>query len=181
MKEHLCRPLPEYSFDFDQIKKEVEIIYQENGCIPQIGLTHSEKDLTEEEKILESVGSIYDRETKTYKFKETDFTVFNERYKSFYLYEMYKSIPNLGRFRIMTMQGPKCYTIHQDLSMRYHYVLETNKNCLFLFPGLSEQFHIPCNGKLYIVDTRYAHTFVNGSNKVRTHLVLDDLSTLLTR
>ena len=179
MAIEIIKKLPEYKFDFDQIKKDVLWILEKNNNNPQIGLTHSNRKLTEEQKILECTGSIYNYDTNEFNFQETDFSIFNENYKSTSLYEMYKSIPNIGRFRIMTMDGPKCYTIHQDLSMRYHFVIDTNPNCLFLFPGVEKQIHVPCDQSLYILDTRYNHTFVNGSKKRRIHVVIDDLSSLI--
>lgn len=179
MSDHIIKKLSEYNFDFEQVKKDVLWVLEKNNYIPQIGLTHSALCTSESEKILESTGSIFDYENKEYKFKETDFSVFNESYKHLYLYEVYKSVPDIGRFRIMTMDGPKCYTIHKDLSKRYHYVIETNPECLFLFPGINEMIHIPQDGNLYIVNTLYRHTFVNGSRKRRIHLVMDDLSTLI--
>ena len=168
-----------YKFDYELVKRDVMRILEENNFLPQIGLTHSDRAKTDEEKILDSTGSIFNYEDRTYKFSEKDFSIFNEAYKNTYLYEIYKQIPNLGRFRIMSMDGPKCYTIHRDLSMRYHYVITTNANCLFLFPGVKSQFYIPADGNLYLLDTRYKHTFVNGSKEKRIHLVMDDLSTLV--
>lgn len=168
-----------YEFDFDKVRNDVMVILEEHNFIPQIGLTHSIKAKTFEEKILESTGSIFDFDSKEYKFKETDFTIFNEAYKGTYLYEMYRAVPNIGRFRIMTMTGPMCYTSHRDLSKRYHFVIETNPECLFLFPGIKQMHHIPMDGSLYLVDTRYKHTFVNGSRQRRIHLVMDDLGSLL--
>jgi hypothetical protein len=181
MSSGLCKLVEGYSFDYNRIKEEVNQIYLENNCLSQIGLTHTDRTLTEEEKITESIGSIYNYEDKTYRYKETDFCIFNERYKGTYLYEIYKSIPHIGRFRIMTMTGPSCYTIHKDLTKRYHYVVETNENCLFLFPRNKVQVHIPQDGNLYLLDTRFPHTFVNGSFHKRTHLVFDDISSLLPK
>jgi hypothetical protein len=167
-----------FNFDFDKAKADVLRILEEHNFIPQIGLTHSPKSKTLEEKILESTGSIFDFENREFRFKETDFNIFNDAYKNTYLYEMYKTVPNIGRFRIMTMDGPKCYTLHRDLTKRDHYVIETNPDCLFLFSGVNKIIHIPCDHNLYLVDTRHKHTFVNGSKKRRIHLVMDDLSTL---
>jgi hypothetical protein len=180
MNPRIVTKLPEYKFDFERIKKDTLTLIEEFN-LPQIGLTHSPKtlELSMEEKVLECTGSIFDYESKEFKFEERDFTIFNEAFKSTSLFEMYQSIPNIGRFRIMTMDGPKCYTIHGDLSMRYHYVIDTNPDCLFLFPKDASFYHIPCDGNLYIVDTRKKHTFVNGSRNRRIHLVLDDLSSLL--
>jgi len=179
MSVEVIKKLPEYNFNFEEIKKDVLWILEKYN-LPQVGLTHSIKTITgsDEDRIRECTGSIIDYETNSYKFLETDFTEFNNDFKSTSLYEMYKSVPNIGRFRIMTMSGPKCYSIHRDLTKRYHYVIETNLDCLFLFPGIKQQIHIPRDGNLYLVDTRYKHTFVNGSKKRRIHLVMDDLSTL---
>lgn len=176
----LISRLDEYKFDYFQIKKDVYFLLDKYKYISQIGLTHSSACLSADEKILESVGSIFDYTNKVYRFKETDFALFNDAYKNLYLYEVYKSIPNIGRFRIMNMEGPKCYTIHKDFSKRYHYVIDSNPNCMFLFPGINEIVRVPDDKNLYILDTRYSHTFVNGSRLRRVHLVIDDLSTLIS-
>ena len=162
--------------DLERIKNEAFKILEKHD-LPQIGLTHS-INATEENKLTESTGSILDRQTRTIKFKETDFTEFNDAYKGSYLHEVYQMLPNIGRFRIMAMSGPMCYTFHRDFTRRYHIAVETNINCLFLFPQLSQQFHLPADSNMYLVDTRQQHTFVNGSRSRRVHLVLDDLSTI---
>lgn len=173
----IVKKLSEYNFD--EIKRDVDAIIQQYNTLSQIGLTHSTRELSDLEKLTESVGSIWDSNNGKYKFKETDFCVFNEEFKSTSLYDMYKSIPNIGRFRIMIMDGPKAYTLHKDLSRRYHYVLDTNPDCLFLFPDQGQMFHIPADKHLYSVDTRFRHTFVNASRHRRVHLVIDDLSSLV--
>jgi len=180
MNPNIIRKISEYKFDFEKIKNDTLAILNEFN-LPQIGLTHSIKTLNAsmEDKILECTGSIFDYDLDEFKFEERDFTLFNDIFKSTALYEMYQTIPNIGRFRIMTMDGPKCYTIHGDLSMRYHYVIETNPDCIFLFPQNESFYHIPCDQNLYLVDTRKKHTFINGSRSRRIHLVMDDLSTLL--
>lgn len=165
-------------YDFDKLNNDVSRIIELYPTLPQIGLTHTIAQLSETEKIIECTGSLYDYDTKTFRYKETDFTEFNSAFKDTYIYEMYKSLPDIGRVRIMVMDGPKCYSIHRDLTTRFHYVLETNKDCFFIFPELGRQEHIPCDHSLYMIDTRHRHTFVNGSKKRRVHLVLDDLSTL---
>lgn len=179
VSDTIIRKLPEYKFDFDRLKADTLAILGRYN-IPQIGLTHSIKTLhlSPQDKILESAGSIYDHNTDTYISDERDFTIFNEEFKSTSLYEMYQSIPSISRFRIMTMDGPVCYTFHKDLSMRYHYVIKTNPNNLFLFPDHKLFYHIPCDQRLYIVDTREKHSFINGGRIRRIHLVLNDLSSL---
>ncbi len=167
-----------YAFDFEAIKADVLSILDEYPGVPQIGLTHSANPVSDVDKIVESTGSIIDKVTGQRRFSETDFTEFNDKYKSTSLYEMYKAIPNIGRFRIMTMLGPKCYTLHKDLTMRYHFVIETNPDCLFLFPDQKEYIHVPADGNLYLLNTKKRHTFLNGSTQRRIHLVLDDITPL---
>lgn len=179
MTIEVIKQLPAYKIDFIRMQADVLRILEDCNFISQIGLTHSTKDLTEEQKITESTGSIIDYHSGEQRFSETDFTVFNEAYRDTYLYEIYQQIPSIGRFRIMTMDGPKCYTLHRDCSKRYHYVIDTNPDCLFIFPGVNQMFHIPKDHNLYLVDTRHRHTFVNGSRKRRIHVVMDDLSTLI--
>lgn len=176
---HLIKQVPEYKFDYKKIRTDVMAILEQNQFPNQIGLTHSIKAVTEQERLFESIGSIYDRVNGVFRYKETDFCIFNEAYKNTYLHEVYNTIPNLGRFRIMSLTGPSCYTIHRDQTRRYHFVIETNPDCLFLFTEHNEMVHIPLDGNVYLLDTRYKHTFLNGSRQRRIHLVMDDLSTLL--
>ncbi len=176
MNPELVRKISSYNIDYNLVRKEVLAILEEHNFIPQIGLTHTVNVLPED-RIRESTGSIYDYQTNTFRFRETDFCIFNEAYKTTYLFQLYQSIPNLGRYRIMTLDGPKCYSIHKDMTQRYHIPIETNLNCLFLFPDTAQQYHMPADN-LYLVDTRHRHTFVNGSKERRIHLVMDDLSTL---
>jgi hypothetical protein len=167
----------EYSFDYTRAKEATESIIMEYPSLQQIGLTHS-MTASEDEKITQCTGSILDPITNKMRFEETDFTEFNERFKNTYIYEMYKALPNIGRVRIMIMDGPKCYSIHRDITTRFHYAIETNRDCFFLFPELGTQESVPRDGNLYLVDTRYRHTFINGSKKRRIHLVFDDLTGL---
>ena len=166
-----------FKFDLELIKQDVKWILKKHN-LSQVGLTHSITVTEQAEKIVESTGTNYNYDTGVYRFKETDFTEFNEEFKQLYLYEVYKTIPEIGRFRIMNMPGPSAYSIHKDLSKRYHIAVETNTDCLFMFPGLKENYHIPADGNVYLLDTRFRHTFLNGSKSIRTHLVLDDISTL---
>jgi hypothetical protein len=175
----ILKRLSSYKFDFERIKQDtLDIVAKYN--LPQIGLTHSLRTVNSPQidKILECTGSIYNYDDRKFTVDEKDFRIFNEEFKSTSLYEMFTTIRSIGRFRIMTMDGPGCYTFHRDQSMRYHYVIDTNPDCLFLFPDQASYFHIPCDQNLYIVDTRKKHSFINGSRTRRIHLVLNDLITL---
>lgn len=142
----------------------------------QLSLTHV-VGASEHEKIYQATGTLYDFENKKYIFKETDFTEFNDMFKNTYLHDIYQTIENIGRFRIMVMNGPACYTLHRDYTKRYHMALKTNENCHFVFPTDNEIVHIPDDGNVHLVDTTHWHTFLNGSREQRIHLVMDDIST----
>lgn len=170
----------EYSFDLEKIKKEVlDLLSVYNW--KQIGLTHSDRDLSEEEKLTDSTHSAFDSVTKKFIYKEKPvYSIFNDRFKNTYLHEVWKTLPNVTRFRILVMDGPSCYTIHTDGMARYHLAVETDPKCLFLFPDHERVFHIPADGNVYLAETREKHTFVNGSRSRRIHLVLDDITSMKT-
>jgi hypothetical protein len=174
----ISRKLVEYKFDFEKIKKETLSLLKKYNNVGQIGLTHTNRDIPADKRIFESCGHLRDLSSASVRFKETDFKVFNEEFKDTYFYEIYNTIPNIGRFRIMNMSGPSCYSIHTDVTYRYHIAIETSPDCLFLFPDLNKTLHIPLDGNFYIVNTKHRHTFINGSRSRRIHIVLDDLSSL---
>ena len=179
MNDNYINVIDRYDFNFDKLKADtLKIIEECDPEEPQICLTHTPD--CKVNKLYEGAGSLFEPNTKEYIANESDFTVFNDAYKDTYLYDMYKSIPDIGRFRIMIMVGPMCLTTHNDLTARYHYAIETNEACVMIFPAAEDGkiIHIPQDGKLYHVNTKKVHNFVNGSRHRRIHLLIDDLSTL---
>jgi len=176
----LIETLGGYEFNKVAIAREVDNLLRTfNPANGQLCLTHtpSAESICTFHQLLEGTGSLYDFNTNTLKYREDDFVVFNNEYRDTCLYEMYNALPNIGRFRIMAMDGPQCYTIHRVYTKRYHFVLETNNNCFFLFPDDNEMIHVPADGNIHLLDTTKSHTFVNGSKQRRIHLVLDALET----
>ncbi len=76
------------------------------------------------------------------------------------------------RTRIMLSRSKTCYSIHRDYSPRLHLPLITNEQCNFVFANPAQLIHMPADGKTYWVDTRKDHTFMNGSQESRLHLVM---------
>lgn len=79
------------------------------------------------------------------------------------------------RTRIMTLKPKSKYEIiHRDPTPRFHLPIITDPSCKFKFymPEEVDQDHMPADGSLYWVDTRFRHTFVNDSGFTRIHLVL---------
>lgn len=76
------------------------------------------------------------------------------------------------RTRIMLTRPKTSYSIHKDYSPRLHLPLITNSQCYFVFKDPARFIHMPADGQTYWVDTRYEHTFINGSVDNRLHLVM---------
>lgn len=167
----------EYRYSHQRVVCDLNEILQKyplkNG---QLSLTHRQHDSTADEKLYSAVGSLYDFNEGKFRSTETEFGIFNSEFIGTVFYEMFCDLGQVGRFRIMEMKGPKCYTVHTDMNPRFHYVISTDPECFFVFPDNNEIVKIPCDETIYRVDTTKKHTFVNGSRNTRIHLVIDDLS-----
>lgn len=162
----------EYHFDPNRVRSEVFACLERFPNNQQIGLTHTFDAKTAEERMNESTGDMrYNLKRKI----DKDFVIFNKDFNGTIFQTMYETLSKdftLCRFRIMKMEGPSTYYAHSDPSERLHYAVETNSDCVFLFPEIKQQFFIPQDGFVYKVDTRHRHTFVNASRTKRIHLVL---------
>lgn len=170
--------VPGYRFDLSTIRAEVSLLRSEFPDATQIGLTHRPGITDETEKIFDGTGSLYDYDTSEFKAKESDFTVFNKRFYGTYFYDIYKSFPDIGRFRIMIAKPYSCYSMHIDTTDRYHIPVITNPNAYLVFPHADQPLnHIRADGGVYKANTRQPHTAINSGKEDRIHLLLDDIST----
>lgn len=144
----------------------------------QIGVTYrpNAKNI-----ILDSSGSLYDREQQRFIASESDFTEINpdvgQYTKNMLLALAEKKNTKFGRIRYMRLMPKTGLSIHADLEMRYHYVLETNNHSLFgdatpTTEMTAKCYHIPADGHFYKVDTTRAHFVFNGGWEPRIHLVI---------
>lgn len=174
----LIEKLEEHHFDLAKARLDtLKVLEEYEAPGGQIALTHRPDAVTSKDKLYGATGSLYDFENDEFTDTEQSFTVFNDAFKDTYLYEIYKSFPSIGRFRIMVMDGPKAYTVHRDFTKRIHLVLFSDPRCYFVFPDVSRIEHLPPSESPYMVDTTQTHTFLNGSRERRIHLVMDDIST----
>lgn len=79
---------------------------------------------------------------------------------------------NVFRTRLMLVKPKTCYSIHNDPSSRLHLALDTNPQCLFLFPDQKEFIYIPEDRAIHYINTTENHSFANCSNIDRIHLVM---------
>ena len=105
---------------------------------------------------------------------QSEFTILNEIYEGTVFADIIQDV-NGERARIMHMNAYTTYSVHKDMTPRYHLALITNPNAYFIFPTLNEIIHIPDDGCLYEVDTTLLHSFVNCGPE-RTHLVISKRS-----
>jgi hypothetical protein len=77
---------------------------------------------------------------------------------------------NCFRTRIMLMKPKSCYSVHQDPTPRIHLPIITNSQCWMIWPTHNQCFQM-MPGDLYFTDTTNNHTFINGSDQDRIHIV----------
>ena len=78
---------------------------------------------------------------------------------------------NAFRTRILALDPRHCYTVHKDPTPRIHIPVITNSESWMIWP-----YNNFCQklkpGLLYWTDTRQPHTFLNGGDDIRIHIVL---------
>lgn len=100
---------------------------------------------------------------------ESDFNQTHEKFLNTTVENLINDF-QLFRTRVMIMGRKTCYSLHSDTTWRLHVPIVTNTDCLFYFPEHKEQYHLEL-GKVYLVNTREKHTFINASFEERWHLV----------
>lgn len=101
---------------------------------------------------------------------ETDFDQLAAPYRGSVIERLLADLPMpIVRLRWMKLTGHSCYSLHTDTSMRLQIPIVTNEANYFIFPdhGL---FHLS-EGGIYSVNTKMEHSFMNGSDQTRVHLV----------
>lgn len=74
------------------------------------------------------------------------------------------------RTRIMIMKPRACYSIHADRTPRIHIPVVTNKQAWMIWPHANQCYQMS-QGKVYYTDTTKNHTFINGGEADRIHVV----------
>jgi hypothetical protein len=135
----------------------------------------------------DSVGSLYDMNTKLLVNSELDFNVWNLDSNSYIRQEIEKLQEkekfSAGRVRIMKLLPKAGLSVHHDNEVRYHLVLKTNNRAFFAFnngatPKLTDYtemgtfYHVPADSHWYWVDTRQVHWVYNGGMEDRIHIVV---------
>ncbi|MGW2086540.1 hypothetical protein [Streptomyces sp. NPDC001880] len=103
---------------------------------------------------------------------DSDFTEVHADLRGSYLGEVFDRLPFRPiRTRIMAL-GPKhCYSVHRDMTPRYHLAVTTSEHARFVFVEHDKVVHIPADGNLYYVGTRHLHSAFDGGDDMRIHIV----------
>lgn len=108
---------------------------------------------------------------RDYKPDESEFTVFNEKFKDTVFGEIYtklNEVYTLGRIRLMKSKPKTCLSWHKDTSPRIHLPIKTNEGCQMVIENQVQ--HMPA-GTWWLTNTLLPHTAFNASKESRIHLV----------
>jgi len=86
------------------------------------------------------------------------------------LIEHYLEKYKVHRSRIMLMSPRSCYSVHRDSTQRIHIPIVANQQAWMVWP-FENQCHRFEEGSVYQTDTTKLHSFFNGSEEDRIHLV----------
>lgn len=108
---------------------------------------------------------------REYKPSESEFTVFNEKFKNTVFAEIYNMLTErytVGRVRLMQSKPKTCLSWHKDTSPRIHLPIKTNPGCQMVIENQVQ--HMPA-GTWWLTNTLLPHTAFNASTESRIHLV----------
>ena len=147
----------------------------------QINLVHRKGINGRQKRLKDGIYALRDNRNKERTF-ENEYTEFNEEFKNSYLHQIYRLLQKttnnrVGRFRLMWLNPKNCYSFHidKDEPERFHLGLETNPYCLFLYKNSLNKYttyHIPTDGYIYSVNAGENHTFLNGGQTTRLHVLI---------
>ena len=168
----------EFTFDIPRLIQEVNSIpnkemlfheYDNQICVTQRpGVKDPYRD---------GHGSLWLKEERKFRAKETEFTEIILHFKGTYIEEIIRTLPmNFGRVRIANQVPKKVYSFHKDAEMRYHLALITNPNAWFIYRD-KPPYHIPADSHLYSVNAMERHTAFNLGNENRVHLLFNEINT----
>lgn len=112
------------------------------------------------------VGNIEELEEK----EERKYSHLNPTLKGSYLEKIIEK-HSAYRTRIMIMPPRQCYSIHADPSQRIHIPIVTNDQCWMIWPKFNSCYQLQTH-RAYLTDTTKPHTFINGGEQSRIHIVM---------
>lgn len=174
----MIEPVPGPQFEHDEILKayqqvvdRVPVTDPENPDhrLRRLGLTHR---AGAEDPWHDAGNGQFNQATGEKNFEESDFSFFNEELKDTYFYEIYQSLPfQIGRMRLVALHPSEIYHMHTDASRVAHMAVITNEDCRLLLRR-GETYHVPTDGRIYILNTKLHHSAYNAGGTSRIHLTM---------
>lgn len=162
MQEQLVKKI-DLAFNFIDIKQEVLEIIKEVGFKSNQIICQSLKETPDD--WYTGIGRVDSLEDQ----REEEYSYINSALKGTKLESLIQQY-NCFRTRIMLLPFRQCYSIHADPTPRLHLPIITNSQCWMIWPIHNQCFRM-LPGDLYYADTTLTHTFINGSEQDRIHIV----------
>jgi hypothetical protein len=167
--------------DLEKMKQDLDFVLTKSdwGIENQIGLTYRK---SAENIWKDCIGSLWDRSINVELVKEDEFTEINPE-MPFYTLKKLNELADiegfkLGRIRYMRLMPKTGLTVHNDSSVRYHYVLDTNEHSYIYHtskntgPIKTIGYHLLADSYFYKINTLLEHYVYNGGNTPRIHIVI---------
>jgi hypothetical protein len=83
-----------------------------------------------------------------------------------------ESIGPIGEARLLKLSSAETYTAHGDPDDRYHISIITNPHSYIIDLDEGKMYHLPADGKLWLMDTSKIHVAANFGGRDRIHLTI---------
>lgn len=93
-----------------------------------------------------------------------------EEFKGTPLGNVLDSLGSIGEARLLRLGSAESYTAHSDPDDRLHLAITTNPYCYLIDFDNNINYHIPVDGRIYLMDTSYVHIAGNFGGRDRIHL-----------
>lgn len=159
----------EYSFDIDKLQKAYYSIFPEKFNIWKTQQICLNSRANSSDPYFEGIGQ--DRGNTI----GIEFPILNELFKGTYFEEIFNTIGETGRIRIMHCLPRSCLSLHHDMEMRYQLAIIPSEHA-YLVHQINEtdlkMYNIPGDGKVHLLNSKdMRHTAINFGMIVRVHLV----------
>lgn len=121
--------------------------------------------LVNSDDVLAGCGSVENLPSGEFAFKHLAL-----RYHDTVVQKLVSRLPvNIRRLRWMRLMGKSCNAFHCNQTPRIHIPLITTTEACVVFPD-DGAVHLEVGG-IYVIDTTHYHSFLNGGDQERVHLV----------
>ncbi len=84
--------------------------------------------------------------------------------------DVLENLGQIGEARLMKLNSAETYTAHGDPDDRYHVSIITNPYSYLVDLSSNVLYHLPADGKLWLMDTSRIHVAANFGGRDRIHL-----------